>query len=133
MFLSSFASNIQDGSPARSPVGEGLANKAYVGASYVERAFKQINLLWWLARAMQVEGDVKSSATTLRAHWFRLDEPFQAKHDAGYEIGLQWQIQVPEGVTSTLGCSRYLPGSATRGFFSVKPMSCAAQISLILQ
>jgi len=133
MFLSAFPSTLQDGTPARLPIGKGLANKSYVGINYVERAFKQVNLLWWLARAMQVEADVRSPATILRAHWFRLDQPFQEKQDAGFEAGLQWQIQVPEGVTTTLGCSRYYPGSATRRFFLVEPMSCSGQVTLTLQ
>ena len=133
MFLGSFPSVLQDGSPARLPFGIGLANKFYLGASYVERDFKQINFLWWIAQLFQVAGDAKSPATTLKAHWFHLDEPFQGRRDAGFEAGLQWQIEVPAGVKHSLGCSRYFPGNATRRFFLVEPMQCSLQVSLTLQ
>lgn len=132
LFLSSF-SKLQDGTPARFPLGTGLANKFYLAGNYTERAYKPINLLWWLARALQIDGDVSSSATSLKAHWFHLDQPFQSHHDAGYEAGLQWFIQVPKGVTTTLGCNRYFPGRATRGFLLVDPMACSLQVALTLQ
>jgi hypothetical protein len=134
LFLgSSFLDNLQDGSPARTPFGKGLANKFYLGLSYTEREVEQINPLWWIARIAQVSDDAKTTATTLKLHWFHLDEPFQNKRDAGFEAGLQWQIEVPAGVKNSLGCSRYFPGSATRRFFLVDPMQCSLQVSLVLQ
>jgi hypothetical protein len=139
LFLgSSFLDNlkdgsVQDGSPGRTPFGKGLANKYYLGLNYTEREIKQINPLWWVARIAQVDNDAKATATSLRAHFFHLDEPFQDKRDAGWEAGLQWQIEVPAGVKHSLGCSRYFPGSATRRFFLVNPMQCSLQVSLVLQ
>lgn len=133
LFLSTYPTLIGEGASERPPLGKGLANKFYLGTSYIERSYKPINLLWWFARGMRVADDVKAAATTMRAHWFRLDEPFQERHDAGYEAGLQWQIEVPEGVTSSLGCNRYFPGKATRNFFDAEPMSCSAQVTLTLR
>jgi hypothetical protein len=138
LLLASFAEPIRtldaSGKPtAVSAIGKGLANKLYAGASYVERATKKVNLLWWMARGLDLEADVESAATTLRVHWFHLDEPFGGERDAGWEAGLQWQIQVPTGVNTTLGCSHYFPGGATEGLFRNDPMSCSAQVSLTLK
>ncbi len=133
LFLSSLAGSLRDPLveiPSSEEGGEstfrlgtsvirsGLSNKRYLGGRYVERKRAgSFSPLHGLAYLLGVGDEIFSEAFTLSVHLYRLDYPIFGSSDAGREIDLKWEIEVPKGVKASLEAGIYSPGDATEPFF----------------
>jgi CRISPR/Cas system CSM-associated protein Csm2 small subunit len=116
LFIARFA-NVVDVRHGSS-VGNGLANKSYLGLSYSEKRFSPLALISkWFNSEDRIEGE----STTLRLHRYEFNEPVFDSRDAGWEVDLEFLLEVPKGVRFSLGLGKFFSGGALESVFDEDP------------
>jgi len=133
LFLARFAGIVQDGvTPngslppqvsGRVLVAPGLSNKTYLGFTYVNRAWESPLTVLAKSPWFDLEKSIVSQSTTLRLHTYRFNEAVFDTHWVGAEANLEWQIQVPKGVTSTVGLAYFQRASGLKEVIKKAPWS----------
>ena len=129
IFLNSLAGAFGIDGATEGRVGEGLSNKLYVGASFDTPKY---SLLKWVARALRTDEDVEkeSIGTTLRYHWYRLNEPVLGEHFAGQEVDVDFRIESPAKVKYTFSLGMYFPGAAIKPMVTQMQWKVAGNLSV---
>ena len=94
-------------------LGAGIANKDYLGLTYIENTFSLLNTLVHDVLGVQ---DVTAYSTTIKYHDYRLRRLFNGERGAGHEYDFESLIEGPKGVKTTLGAAYYRPGAAVQSF-----------------
>jgi hypothetical protein len=109
----------------------GLSNKSYYGLAILERErARYISPLDWIARWLGLGSEIKDQGVTLAVHAYRLEEPLGGRTDAGLEADVEFRIQVPQGINTSLAFAQYWPGNATRPFIEGNVFSARAAVSV---
>lgn len=112
-----------------SQIGSGLANKNFVGLDIVT-ARRKLSPLWWITKRLDLAGDVKSSKTTFSLREIRFTEEVLGSKDAGREASIQWQIEVPKGVVTTLSYGKFFPGDSLETILTSDPSVLQASVQV---
>ena len=112
-----------------SQIGIGLSNKHYLGIDYTTSK-KKISPLWWITRMLDLEGDVSSSKTTLSLREIRFTEEVLGSNSAGQELSIQWQIEAPKGIVTTLSAGKFFAGSALEPILASDPSAIQAVVKV---
>lgn len=111
LYLRSFASEIDTGDGVVYP---GLSNKTYYGLSFETRTFSVLDPLWELFGG---DEPVVSRSSRVSLHHYRYREPVRDEREIGTELDLDFVLQAPKSVTTTLGLGWFFPGPATEDYF----------------
>lgn len=131
LFLSKFAGNIGSLDERKRPeVAAGLSNKTYFGVSYVNT--RTAFLLEALAAALGVREKTISRSTTVSLHHYRFNEPVFGEREAGNEVDVKFEVQVPKGITTSLSVGRFFSGPALDKVFVELPWTASAQVKISL-
>ena len=90
-------------------IGAGLSNKEYMGLILTN---SRNSPLEWVAKWMNLESDVVAAKTVLGIHHYRFVEEVFGSKDAGREVSLEFGLEVPKGVSVSLGGAIFDPGEA---------------------
>jgi hypothetical protein len=104
-----------------------LSNKLYTGVSYTLKTFSPLEAI---AMALGVQDIIVDKGTIVRWHHFRFNEPILDSREAGSELGIEFQIQVPKGITTSLGYSRFFSGKALEGIFEDEPWAITSAVTV---
>jgi rRNA maturation protein Nop10 len=149
IFLSSFAADLAP--PEGASIGAGLSNKSYFELAYTEQTWSPLQrLAWWITRTDDNQirrirearrkdpfvnkiDPIVSQASILKLHLYQFEEAVLGSRDAGLEVGLDFQIEVPKGIKSTLGLGWFFPGSALEPYLADDPFVVSYSTSLTLK
>ncbi len=129
IFLASFAGKIGEGE-STVLVPPGLANKLYTGITYTENT---ISPLAALARWFGLQDKINSRSSVLKLHHYRFDEPVLGSRNAGNEFGIDFNVEVPQGITTSLGMGWFFAGDALEDVFDEEPWVISAAVKVTLK
>jgi hypothetical protein len=109
-------------------VGQGLANKLYVGAFYTDQRW---SLLAPVAGLLNIPAsDIESRSTTVKFHIYRFREPVFGDKDGGRELDVDFKLESPKGVKYTLAVARFWPGDALKRSGLIAPKQWLVSLGL---
>jgi hypothetical protein len=108
VFLSRFAGSLEYDPFLLIP--RGLSNKTYLGLSYIENRVP--TLLEIIPALFGIREKVISRSMTIQLHQYRFNERILNNREIGEEVGIEFSMQVPKGVTSTLSLARFFPADS---------------------
>jgi len=113
IFLNGFAGHVSDGGnpTGKQALAPGLSNKSYLALVWTS---PQFSLLEYLVKALQMNEAPASKSTTLKLNWYRFNQSAFASHDAGFEADLEFSVEIPKGITTTIDMGYFRPGEALR-------------------
>jgi hypothetical protein len=112
-------------------VGTGLRNKSYLGVTVSHEGWSPLDLV---ARLVGANDDVISQASLLTYHRYRLDRALNETRQLGSEIGLEFQIETPKGVRSSIKVAKFAAGRAIETLFDrAEPWTASAQVAITLK
>lgn len=131
LFLTRFAGNIGPFDERQRPdIATGLSNKTYFGLNYINT--RSALVLEALAALLGVREQTISRSTTVALHHYRFNEPIFGERDAGNEIDVKFEVQVPKGITTSLNFGYLFVGPGIDEVIKEEPWIVTAQVKVSL-
>lgn len=131
LFLKGFAANID--TAGEGAIGPSLSNKRYGSIEFSYNRDNYFSPLRFFAKSiLRLKEDFNVQNTKLRLHHYRFREPVFGSKDAGMEVDLTFEQEVPKGATWTLGFGYFFVGDALEDVIVDDPwsISFAANVKL---
>lgn len=135
-FLSSVAGLIDDPaipnntSAKIDTLATGLRNKAFAGIVLTDKTFSP---LAGIASLLHIGDKVINQSTAIKLHTFRFDERLEGGREAGAEIGVDFDIEVPTGIVTKVGLSYFFPGDALETVLDEDPWAITSSVTVKIQ
>lgn len=111
LFLPIFGGKVD--ATGNTKVGRSLSNRTFAGLQFIDNT---ISPLEWIAKLLQVEGDINSRSMTLRFRQYRFGREIfvGGGRDVGYEFSADFTIEVPKGAKFSVGGGYFQPGKGVQ-------------------
>lgn len=125
LFLSSLAGKIDTENQGK--LEAGLSNKQYAGFIYTDYGFSPLS---GIAQLLRTGDKIVSEKMSIGYHLYRFDEKVFGVKDAGSEVDVEFQIEVPGGITGKVTMAYYFPGRAIETTFKKDPWAIVTSLSI---
>lgn len=126
-FLGTFAGKIDTGGNG-SVVGS-LSNKIYFGGVYTDYSFSPLVAV---SHLLGLTENPTTQQSSVAVRIYRFVEPVFGEREAGTAVDFTTKIEVPAGVTASLGFSYFFPGDALQDFFKEEPWTITTSLQVKL-
>ncbi len=106
IFLAALAPNLLDEQGRK--LG-GLTNMRYLGLNLAFQQYSPLEPIWELFDAA---GDIQSRSTRFSVHRYKFQEPVFGNQDIGYEMDVDFNIEAPKGITTSVGLGYFFADEA---------------------